>query len=149
MDKIPLSHDTFQRVFEHLDPNSLEHAYRLVIENLKIRTTKHIAIDGKASRGCYKIKGQCLLHVVSAWDSDNGIALGQLATKNDVGKDVGEYHTIPKLFEQLDIKIAVVTIDVAGCYTEFVDAVVDNGGNDLNTLMPWRLNCFPICEKKV
>jgi len=46
------SHDTFQRIFELLDPNSLEHAYRLIVENLKIRTTKHIAIDGKASRGC-------------------------------------------------------------------------------------------------
>ena len=45
------SHDTFQRVVELLCPNSLEQAYRLVIENLKLRTTKHLAIDGKASRG--------------------------------------------------------------------------------------------------
>ena len=99
-----------------------------MIENLKLLTTKHIAIDGKASRGCYKIKGQCLLHVVSAWDTDNGIALGQLATKNEEGKDVGEYNTIPKLIEQLDIKGAVVTIDAAGCYTEITDAVVDYNG---------------------
>ena len=53
------------------------------------------------------------------------------------------------MFEQLDIKSAVVTIDAAGCYTEIVDAVVDNGGNDLNTLMPRRLNCFPICEQSI
>ena len=69
------SHDTFNRVFELLDPNSLEKAYRLLIGGLKMRNTKHIAIDGKASRGCYKIKGQSLLHVVSAWDSDNGLLL--------------------------------------------------------------------------
>ena len=60
------SHDTFNRVFELLDPHSLEKAYRLLVEGLKIRNTKHIAIDGKASCGCYKIKGQSLLHVVSA-----------------------------------------------------------------------------------
>jgi predicted transposase YbfD/YdcC len=128
------SHDTFNRVFELLDPNSLEKAYRLLIEGLKIRNTKHIAIDGKASRGCYKIKGQGLLHVVSAWDTENGIALGQLATKNDEGKDVGEYNTIPALIETLDIKDALVTIDAGGCYANIVDAVVEGEGNYLITV---------------
>jgi predicted transposase YbfD/YdcC len=128
------SHDTFRRVFELLDPKSLEKAYRLLIQGLKIRNTKHIAIDGKTSRGCYNIKGQCLLHVVSAWDIENGIALGQLATKNDEGKDVGEYNTIPKVIESIDIKGTLVTIDAGGCYTEIVDAVVENDGNYLVTL---------------
>ncbi|MCL2711012.1 MAG: ISAs1 family transposase, partial [Planctomycetaceae bacterium] len=108
--------------------------YRLLIEGLKIRNTRHIAIDGKASRGCYKIKGQGLLHVVSAWDTDNSIALGQLKTKNDEGKDVGEYNTIPALIETLDIKDAVVTIDAGGCYENIVDAVVEGEGNYLITV---------------
>ena len=108
--------------------------HRFFVENLKIRTTKHIAIDGKASRGCYNIKGQCLLHVVSAFDTESEISLGQIATKNDEGKDVGEYNTIPLLVEQLDIKDALVTIDAAGCYTEIVDTVVENDGNYLITL---------------
>ena len=128
------SHDTFNRVFALLDPHSLEKAYRLLIEGLKIRDTKQIAIDGKASRGCYKIKGQSLLHVVSAWDTENGIALGQLATKNDEGKDVGEYNTIPKLLETLDIKDALITIDAGGCYASIVDAVVEGKGNYLITV---------------
>jgi predicted transposase YbfD/YdcC len=128
------SHDTYTRVFQLLNPKSLENAYRLVIEGLKIRNTKHIAIDGKTSRGCYNIKGQCLLHVVSAWDTENGITLGQIATKNDEGKDVGEYNTIPALIESVDIKEALVTIDAGGCYTEIVDAVVAGGGHYLVTL---------------
>jgi predicted transposase YbfD/YdcC len=128
------SHDTFNRVFALLEPNSLEKAYRLIIEGLKIRTTKHIAIDGKTSRGCYKIKGQCLLHVVSAWDSENSIALGQLKTKNDEGKDVGEYNTIPALIETLDIEEALVTIDAGGCYANIVDAIVEGDGNYLITV---------------
>ena len=128
------SHDTFRRVFQLLRPESLEKAYRLLIEGLKIRHTKHIAIDGKTSRGCYNIKGQCLLHVVSAWDTENGIALGQVATKNDEGKDVGEYNTIPKLIKSLDVQEALVTIDAGGCYTEIVDTVIKENGHYLITL---------------
>jgi predicted transposase YbfD/YdcC len=128
------SHDTFNNVFNLLDFPSLEKAYRLLIEGLKIRETKNIAIDGKASRGCYKIKGQSLLHVVSAWDSDNGVALGQMKTKNDEGKDVGEYNTIPKLIETLDIEDALVTIDAGGCYANIVDAIIAGKGNYLITI---------------
>jgi predicted transposase YbfD/YdcC len=71
---------------------------------------------------------------VSAFDTENDVSLGQLATKNDEGKDVGEYNTIPLLIEQLDVKDALVTIDAAGCYTEIVDAVVENKANYLITL---------------
>ena len=38
------------------------------------------------------------------------------------------------LLEQLDIKGELVTIDAAGCYTEIVDAVVENDGDYLITL---------------
>jgi len=128
------SHDTYRRVFELLDPKSLEKSYQLMIKGLKIRNTKHIAIDGKTSRGCYKIKGHCLLHVVSAWDTENGIALGQIATKNDEDKDVGEYNTIPKVIESIDIEGALVSIDAGGCYTKIVESVVEHDGNYLITL---------------
>ena len=75
-----------------------------------------------------------MLHVVSAFDTENEISLGQIATKNDEGKDVGEYNTIPLLLEQLDVEDALVTIDAAGCYTDIVDAVVENKANYLITL---------------
>jgi predicted transposase YbfD/YdcC len=120
---------------------------------LKIRNTQHIAIDGKASRGCYNIKGQSLLHVVSAWDTENGLALGQGKTKNDGGKDVGEYNTIPALIETLDIEKALVTIDAGGCYANIVGAVVEGNGHYLITMkdnQPTLLNAakeaFAECE---
>ena len=62
------------------------------------------------------------------------IALGQLKTKNDEGKDVGEYNTIPALIETLDVKEALVTIDAGGCYANIVDAVVEGDGNYLITV---------------
>ena len=111
------------------------------------RTTRRT----KASRGCYKIKGQGLLHVVSAWDTENGIALGQLATKNDEGKDVGEYNTIPALIETLDIKDALVTIDAGVCYANIVDAVVEGEGNYLITVTRIRYGqpLFPSRQRRL
>ncbi|MGL6196347.1 MAG: ISAs1 family transposase, partial [Thermoguttaceae bacterium] len=121
------SHDTFLRVFQLLKPESLEDVYRYILGSIKHKG-KHIAIDGKASRGCYSIKGQSLLHTVSAWDTETGIALGQIATKNEDGKEVGEYETIPKLVKTLDIKDTLVTIDAGGCYAEIVESIVEGGG---------------------
>ena len=74
------------------------------------------------------------MHVVSAWDTDNGIALGQLKTKNDEGKEVGEYNTIPALIETLDVKDSVVTIDAGGCYANAVEAIVEGEGHYLITV---------------
>jgi hypothetical protein len=66
--------------------------------------------------------------MVSAWDTETGISFGQLSTKNDVGKEVGEFHTIPKLIQELDIEDTLVTIDAGGCYAAITDAVLDGGG---------------------
>ena len=95
---------------------------------------KHIAIDGKVLRGCYNKKGMSLLRTVSAWDTENGISLAQVATKNDEGKDVGEFHAIPVLIGMLDIQGRTVTIDAGGAYVEIAGAVTDGGGDYAITL---------------
>lgn len=128
------SHDTFQRVFMLLKPDSLEDVYREVIRSLKISKGKHLAIDGKVSRGCFNIKGRSLLNLVSAWDTENGFSLGQVATKNDEGKDVGEFNAIPKLIEIIDIKKTIITIDAGGCYGEITESIIKNGGDYAITL---------------
>jgi predicted transposase YbfD/YdcC len=93
-----------------------------------------MAIDGKKSRGCSPIKGQSLLNMVSAWDTKNGLALGQIATKNEEGKEVGKYNAIPKLIDPLDVKDTLVTIDAGGCYVEITSAIIDGGGDYAITL---------------
>ena len=72
--------------------------------------------------------------VVSAWDTDTDIALEQLKTQNDEGKDVGEYNTIPALIETLDIKDTIVTIDAGGCHVNAVEAIVEGEGHYLITV---------------
>ena len=129
------SHDTFRRIFMLLKPNALEEMCQEMFQELYLgKRGKHIAIDGKVSRGCYHVKGQSLLNMVSAYDTETGISLGHVPTTNDEGKDVGEFNAIPKLIEQLDIKDKLVTIDAGGCYAEITDAILDGGGSYAVTL---------------
>jgi hypothetical protein len=78
------SHDTFRRILMLLKPEALEEAYREILPRLRDEACEHIAIDGKVSNGCYDVKGQTLLRMVSAWDTQNGLSLGQVATKNGI-----------------------------------------------------------------
>jgi len=124
------SHDTFRRVLETLKPGCLDEAVRDMLQQLKLHDKgDHIAIDGKVLRGCYNTKGMSLLRTVSAWDTENGISLAQVATKNDEGKDVGEFNAIPVLIDMLDIKGKTVTVDAGGAYVEIAGAVVNGGGD--------------------
>jgi predicted transposase YbfD/YdcC len=60
--------------------------------------------------------------------------LAQVATKNDEGKDVGEFNAIPILIDMLDIEGKTVTIDAGGAYVEIAGAVVEGGGDYAITL---------------
>ena len=91
-----------------------EHADRLV------------AIDGKACRGSHDhAKGLGALHIVGAWATEQGIALGQVAT----AAKSNEITAIPQLLEQIDLKGALITIDAMGCQKEIVQQVVTGGGD--------------------
>jgi predicted transposase YbfD/YdcC len=129
------SHDTFRRIFELLKPNTLNDICNEIFNGLNNdQHGNHIAIDGKMSRGCYQVKGQSLLNMVSAYDTEHGISLAHVSTTNDEGKAEGEFNAIPKLIAQLNIKDTLITIDAGGCYTEIVDAILDGGGSYAITL---------------
>ena len=51
------------------------------------------------------------MHIVSAWASDQGISLGQVATE----EKSNEITAIPQLLNIIDVEDAIVTIDAAGC----------------------------------
>ena len=65
------------------------------------------------------------MYLVSAWATDQGIALGQLA----VEEKSNEITAIPQLLDQLDLTDAVVTIDAAGCQRNIADEIVAGGGD--------------------
>src|ERR1700722_1974227 len=73
------SHDTFGRVFSLLDSETFEACFLAWIKSLSIDVKNEIiSIDGKSLRGSHdKKKNVKMLHIVSAWASNNRILLGQ------------------------------------------------------------------------
>src|SRR5208282_6644174 len=85
-----------------------------------------VAIDGKSCRGSHDAaKGLGPLHIVSAWASEEGIALGQVATD----AKSNEITAIPLLLEQINLTDTIITIDAMGCQKNIVAQIVDGGGD--------------------
>src|SRR5262245_16629125 len=78
------SHDTFERVFDRLDPAAFQACFQRWIETLAQQLQlRHIAIDGKTLRGSGNgPKGWKALHLVSAWATDCQLSLGQVAVED-------------------------------------------------------------------
>lgn len=124
------SHDTFERVFDRIDPKAFQHCFRqwtdALAEGLGL---KHIAIDGKTL--CGSRHGTLkALHLVSAWASENHLSLGQVAC----AEKSNEITAIPELLEMLCIKGALVTIDAMGCQKEIAAAIRDKEGHYVLTV---------------
>jgi predicted transposase YbfD/YdcC len=85
-----------------------------------------VAIDGKSCRRSHdRANDLGALHIVSAWATEEGIALGQVATD----AKSNEITAIPQLLEQIDLKGTLITIDAMGCQKEIVKQVVAGGGD--------------------
>ena len=114
------SHDTFERVFDRLDPQAFQACFRHWMQALnQVLGLSQVAIDGKTLCGSARgdLKG---LHLVSAWATANSLSLGQVA----VAEKSNEIPAIPQLLELLDLKGALVTIDAMGCQKEIAAAIV-------------------------
>jgi predicted transposase YbfD/YdcC len=119
------SHDTFERVFDRIDPHAFQSCFRDWVQAVSAALEiKHVAIDGKTLRGSGSAKlGP--LHLVSAWASAHHLTLGQVA----VDAKSNEITAIPALLELLDLHGALVTIDAMGCQKEIARKIVERGGH--------------------
>lgn len=119
------SHDTFERVFDRIDPRAFHACFQEWVAALAAGLAiKHIAIDGKTLCGSGTSKlGP--LHLVSAWATEQHLTLGQIATD----ADSNEIPAIPKLLELLDLNGALVSIDAMGCQKEIAEKIVQRGGD--------------------
>jgi predicted transposase YbfD/YdcC len=124
------SHDTFERVFDLLDPQAFQTCFRDWMKALHDALgLSQIAIDGKTLCGS-AANGLKALHLVSAWATANCLSLGQIA----VAEKSNEIPAIPKLLELLDVHGALVTIDAMGCQKEIAAKVVEGGGDYVLTV---------------
>ncbi len=87
-----------------------------------------VAIDGKTCRRSHDAaKDLGPLHLVSAWASEEGSALGQVATD----AKSNEITAIPVLLDQLDLSDTIITIDAMGCQKDIVEQIVQGGGDGI------------------
>lgn len=121
------SHDTFQRVFGLLDRNQFSAClFRWTQALCEASSGKLIAIDGKALRRSFaKKSGKAMLHLVTAWSSENGLTLGQVACEDKSN----EIKAIPELLKLLNLKGTTVTIDAMGTQKQIASQIREQKGH--------------------
>ncbi|MBP7050712.1 MAG: ISAs1 family transposase [Phycisphaerae bacterium] len=124
--------DTFRRVLGLLPPAAFQQCFQQWLQTLQTsaddepENKRHIAIDGKALRRSHdRQHGWGPLQIVSAWASDFGITLGQVATE----EKSNEITAIPQLLERIDVQDAIVTLDAAGCQKTIAARIVQGKGD--------------------
>jgi predicted transposase YbfD/YdcC len=121
------SHDTFGRFFAAVDRNQFSAALFQWTQALHEATGgRLISIDGKALRRSFARKsGKAMLHLVTAWASDNHLTLGQVACE----EKSNEITAIPELLKLLSLKGCTVTIDAMGCQTQIAAQIREQKGH--------------------
>lgn len=123
------SHDTFNRIFNRLNPNVLRELLNdYGKEVLEVLSEKQICIDGKKLKGVSpKSKGNQGLYIVNAWVAENNLCICQQTVEDKSN----EITAIPKILSQLNIENATITIDAMGCQREIADQIISQKGHYL------------------
>jgi predicted transposase YbfD/YdcC len=121
------SPDTFARVFARLTPDAFRTCFLGWLEGVREQTggqlgSQRIAVDGKTSRPSFdRALGRSPLHLVSAWATEPGLVLGQVA----VEEKSNEITAIPELLTILELAGCMVTIDAMGTHKEMAKTIVE------------------------
>jgi predicted transposase YbfD/YdcC len=116
------SHDTYQRLWDGINPTQFYHSFQLFTASLEKLTSTFINLDGKTIRHSGDEKA---LHIVSAWCHANQLTLAQ----EKVDSKSNEITALPKLIKLLDLKGRIVTIDAMGAQREICAQILEQGGD--------------------
>lgn len=124
------SHDTIGRILAAIKPSQFQQALLIWINQLRAEKNLNgpvvVSIDGKTARGSYTDADKSdALHIVSAWATDHGLTLGQVA----VDSKSNEITAIPELLDTLDLTGTIVTLDALGCQKSIAAKIIDGGGD--------------------
>jgi predicted transposase YbfD/YdcC len=124
------SRDCIRRLLMALKPEAFQGCFQdwlaHAIQTDNSGPKRLIAIDGKTCRRSHDTSKELgALHIVSAWASEEGIALGQVATE----AKSNEITAIPELLKQIELTDSLITIDAMGCQKEIARDIVDGGGD--------------------
>jgi hypothetical protein len=124
------SRDCLRRLLIALKPEAFHKCFQNWITDAihtdDISPDRLIAIDGRTCRRSHDASQELgALHIVSAWASEEGIALGQVATE---AKSNG-ITAILQLLKQIELTNSLITIDATSCQKELARDIVDGGGD--------------------
>lgn len=121
--------DVYRRVLAALKPEVFQACFAEWIASLRETTGMErpvVAIDGKTLRRSHdRSKGLGALHVVSAWATEMGLALGQVATD----QRSNEITAIPELLRLIGLEGAIITIDAMGTQATIAEQIVEGNGD--------------------
>ena len=120
--------DVFRRVLMTLKPEVFEACFNAWIARLRDEAIAEtglerpiVAIDGKSARRSHDAANDLgVLHVVTAWAGEYGLALGQEVCS----EKSNEITAIPELLKKIDVRGGVVTIDAMGTQKAIAEEVV-------------------------
>jgi predicted transposase YbfD/YdcC len=126
------SHDTFRRVSMLIDPDAFEACFARWARSLAGTVEREVvALDGKTVRRSGRRRHEHgPLHLVNAWASERGLALGQRAVD---GKS-NEIAAIPELLDTLRLDGCIVTLDAMGCQKAIAERIRAKGADYLLVL---------------
>ena len=124
------SRDCIRRLLMMLQPEAFQKCFQGWIAQAVATDdngpARLVAIDGKTCRRSHDAaQGLGPLHIVSAWASEEGIALGQVAAE----EKSDEITAIPQLLKRIERTNTLITIDAMGCRKEIARDIVAGGGD--------------------
>ena len=110
------AYTTIRGILRHLDPASVEAAFRRHAAVLNDATNggsqRHVAIDGKTlRRSCDNFLDRRAAHILSAFASDSALVLAHL----DCDEKSNEIPAVQSLLGSLALTDSVVTVDAMHC----------------------------------
>ena len=141
------SHDTFSRIFNALDPEAFERAFRSFMaafaEANGIKLTGVVAVDGKAVRGAYE-RGRSAtpLHMVNVFATEARMAL---ASCKAPGRN--EAQGALEVLQMLSLEGCIVTADALHCNRPFAKKVLARGAHYVLALKENQSKLFAQVER--
>ena len=122
--------DVFRRVLMALQPGAFQTCFVKWLQWLRAEAAAAtgidqpvLAVDGKTLRRSHDRRKELgALHCVTAWASEFGLSLGQVAC----AEKSNEITAIPELLRLVDIKGAIITIDAMGTQKAIAEQIVES-----------------------
>jgi predicted transposase YbfD/YdcC len=142
------SHDTFGRVFQALDPEAFEQAFRRFMAAFAkangINLTGVVAVDGKAVRGAYERgKSTTPLQMVNVFATEAKMAL---ASRKAPGRN--EAKGALEVLCMLSLEGCIVTGDALHCNRPFAKTVLKRGGHYVLALKENQVKLFEAVKRR-